>query len=60
MGYVVPNRALGAALWARLSRSESLRILLPGPRDAGPLYGPLGGTERSRRGATSRRREPGR
>jgi 2-octaprenyl-6-methoxyphenol hydroxylase len=25
MGYVVPNRSLGAALWARLSRSESLR-----------------------------------
>jgi 2-octaprenyl-6-methoxyphenol hydroxylase len=29
MGYVVPNRALGAALWARLSRSESLRIFCP-------------------------------
>jgi 2-octaprenyl-6-methoxyphenol hydroxylase len=29
MGYVVPNRALGNALWARLSRSESLRILCP-------------------------------
>jgi 2-octaprenyl-6-methoxyphenol hydroxylase len=29
MGYVVPNRALGAALWARLSRSESLRICCP-------------------------------
>jgi 2-octaprenyl-6-methoxyphenol hydroxylase len=29
MGYVVPNRALGNALWARLSRSESLRIFCP-------------------------------
>ncbi len=29
MGYVVPNRALGNALWARLLRSESLRILCP-------------------------------
>ena len=29
MGYVVPNRALGSALWARLSRSESLRIFCP-------------------------------
>ena len=29
MGYVVPNRSLGAALWARLSRSESLRIFCP-------------------------------
>ena len=29
MGYVVPNRSLGAALWARLSRSESLRVFCP-------------------------------
>jgi len=29
MGYVVPNRALGNALWARLSRSESLHIFCP-------------------------------
>ena len=29
MGYVVPNRALGNALWARLSRSGSLRIFCP-------------------------------
>ena len=29
MGYVVPNRALGAALWARLSRSENLRVFCP-------------------------------
>ena len=29
MGYVVPNRSLGAALWARLYRSESLRICCP-------------------------------
>ena len=29
MGYVVPNRALGNALWARLSRSEGLRIFCP-------------------------------
>jgi 2-octaprenyl-6-methoxyphenol hydroxylase len=29
MGYVVPNRSLGTALWARLSRSESLRVFCP-------------------------------
>jgi 2-octaprenyl-6-methoxyphenol hydroxylase len=29
MGYVVPNRSLGAALWARLSPSESLRVFCP-------------------------------
>ena len=29
MGYVVPNRALGNALWARLSRIDSLRIFCP-------------------------------
>jgi 2-octaprenyl-6-methoxyphenol hydroxylase len=29
MGYVVPNRSLGAALWARLSRSESVRVFCP-------------------------------
>jgi 2-octaprenyl-6-methoxyphenol hydroxylase len=29
MGYVVPNRSLGAALWARLSQSESLRVFCP-------------------------------
>src|SRR5260221_12887816 len=29
MGYVVPNRSLGAALWPRLSQSESLRIFCP-------------------------------
>ncbi len=29
MGYVVPNRSLGTALWARLARSESLRIFCP-------------------------------
>jgi 2-octaprenyl-6-methoxyphenol hydroxylase len=29
MGYVVPNRSLGAALWARLSPSESLRLFCP-------------------------------
>jgi 2-octaprenyl-6-methoxyphenol hydroxylase len=29
MGYVVPNRSLGAALWARLSRSENLRVFCP-------------------------------
>jgi 2-octaprenyl-6-methoxyphenol hydroxylase len=29
MGYVMPNRALGNALWARLSRSASLHIFCP-------------------------------
>jgi 2-octaprenyl-6-methoxyphenol hydroxylase len=29
MGYVVPNRSLGAALWARLSRSGSVRVFCP-------------------------------
>jgi 2-octaprenyl-6-methoxyphenol hydroxylase len=29
MVYVVPNRSLGAALWARLSPSESLRLFCP-------------------------------
>ena len=29
MGYVVPNRSLGTALWARLSPSESLRVFCP-------------------------------
>jgi len=29
MGYVVPNRSLGTALWTRLSRSESLRVFCP-------------------------------
>lgn len=29
LGYVVPNRALGAALWARLRASPNLRILCP-------------------------------
>jgi 2-octaprenyl-6-methoxyphenol hydroxylase len=29
LGYVVPNRSLGAALWARLSPSESLRVFCP-------------------------------
>ena len=29
MGYVVPNRSLGAALWARLSPNESLRVFCP-------------------------------
>jgi 2-octaprenyl-6-methoxyphenol hydroxylase len=29
MGYVVPNRSLGTALWARLARSESLRVFCP-------------------------------
>jgi 2-octaprenyl-6-methoxyphenol hydroxylase len=29
MGYVVPNRTLGTALWARLSRSENLRVFCP-------------------------------
>jgi 2-octaprenyl-6-methoxyphenol hydroxylase len=29
MGYVVPNRSLGAALWARLSQSESLCVFCP-------------------------------
>jgi 2-octaprenyl-6-methoxyphenol hydroxylase len=29
MGYVVPNRSLGAALWARLSQSERLRVFCP-------------------------------
>jgi len=29
MGYVVPNRSLGTALWTRLSRSDSLRVFCP-------------------------------
>src|SRR5260221_7206249 len=29
MGYVVPNRSLGTALWARLSRREGLRVFCP-------------------------------
>jgi 2-octaprenyl-6-methoxyphenol hydroxylase len=29
MGYVVPNRSLGSALWARLSRSENTRVFCP-------------------------------
>ncbi len=29
MGYVVPNRALGAALWARLGEGGSLRVFCP-------------------------------
>ncbi len=40
MGYVVPNRALGSALWSRLPGSEGLRVFCPGevrriePREA--------------------------
>jgi len=30
MGYVVPNRSLGSALWARLEESEGLRVFCPG------------------------------
>ena len=30
MGYVVPNRSLGSALWARLAQSEGLRVFCPG------------------------------
>jgi 2-octaprenyl-6-methoxyphenol hydroxylase len=29
MGYVVPNRSLGTALWTRLSRSEDVRVFCP-------------------------------
>jgi 2-octaprenyl-6-methoxyphenol hydroxylase len=29
MGYVVPNRSLGTALWTRLSRSEGVRVFCP-------------------------------
>jgi 2-octaprenyl-6-methoxyphenol hydroxylase len=29
MGYVLPNRSLGNALWTRLSRSESVRVFCP-------------------------------
>jgi 2-octaprenyl-6-methoxyphenol hydroxylase len=29
MGYVVPNRSLGTALWTRLSRSEGIRVFCP-------------------------------
>ena len=31
MGYVVPNRALGAALWSALAPSASVRVFCPAP-----------------------------
>jgi len=57
LGYVVPNRALGAALWSRLGQAEGLTVLCPaevaaiefGERAVGLTVKQAGGTSLSLR-----------
>jgi 2-octaprenyl-6-methoxyphenol hydroxylase len=54
MGYVVPNRALGSALWSPLAHSENVRVCCPDSAGRRPVHRRSAAHRRGRRRAIHR------